>query len=400
MRINVAVPEAHVQPSVLNAALEATTRLNEAMIRKGDVPTFDKALPGLQWRPEPPGDEHFDHAGVVIGRGWGDCDDLAPYHAASLRVTGHDPDATAEVKRSGPKRWHAIVVRGDGSIDDPSAAAGMHEYARAHGVVGVGLPPMSLPSSGVDGTYIARPQLALRPVLDSLNREPEAWQARADLPWHASPEQSPTDIAMVSLHASPISSQAIVGACRGAAELAEANGLDDEFIDRLDCVADACEGADWEDLADEYGEDHATAAGYFIDGFFGGLKRAVRRVVPRQVRKVASYAMPGELLSRAVPQQFRPFVAPHRLLTQRGQRHARQGLSQALPLATAAAPFIPGVGPVAAAAMQMASPHLQRLLQSGQHLPPGTPMQPMPPMQQSPWVQYGQMPYGFPMSFG
>lgn len=358
MRINVAVPEAHVGPEVLNAALEATTRLNESLIEQGEVPLFEQALAhGVTWKPEPPGDEHFDHAKVVLGRKWGDCDDLAPYHAASLRATGEDPHARAIVKRSGPKRWHAIVRRGNGAIDDPSAAAGMHEYVARHGlsgIMGAGLVSMFPQTSGVDGTYVRRPALALRPI-SAYGNAPEAWQARADLPWHWMPGESPTDIAMASLHASPISSQAIVGACRGAALLGEANDIEDDVLDRLDCIADACEGWEWEDLADEYGEEHATAAGELVDGFFGKLVRAVTA----PVRAVASpliktVATPVLNVARMVP----------------GVSPALNLASKALPIASAVAPFIPGIGPVASMALQAASPALQDVLRSGRHLPP------------------------------
>ena len=134
MRIRIAVPENHVDPSVIDAALEAVTRLDHSQIASGDVPLFNMQSPGVRWRPENMGDEHFDHAGTVIARGWGDCDDLAPWHAASLRATGEDPGATAIVVPSGPEMYHAIVRRSDGSNDDPSVAAGM----RAKSVVGDG----------------------------------------------------------------------------------------------------------------------------------------------------------------------------------------------------------------------------------------------------------------------
>lgn len=131
MRIRLAVPEAHVTPEIINAALEATTRTDEELIRSGVVPTAREAIAGgVKWRPEPPGDEHFDAATTVMQRGHGDCDDLASWHSASLRVTGEDPGATTQVVPSGPNAWHAVTVRSDGAIDDPSAAAGMYDYYR------------------------------------------------------------------------------------------------------------------------------------------------------------------------------------------------------------------------------------------------------------------------------
>lgn len=355
MRINVAIPEPYVKAPILDAALEGVTRLNEALLREGSVPIFAKVKDRVRWRPEPPGQEHFDHAAKVMSRGWGDCDDLAPWHAASLRVTGKDPGARAVVKRSGQKRWHAIVKRSDGRIEDPSLAAGMPGPggSAASGINGAVLPTMFAPTvSGVDGTYIARPQLAIRPLRDRQGQV-EAWQARADLPWHWQPRgDSPGDIAMASLHRSPVSSQAIVGACRGAIKLGMASGyMHEDHLDRVGAIADMCEGASWEEVADEYGPDHATAAGALVNGFFGGLRRAASKLVKPAVTMAAA-----------------PFG---------GMGTIRRVMPFAMPLAQKALPFVPGVGPAAALALQYASPMLQQAIQERAHEPP--PMRAEPP---------------------
>jgi hypothetical protein len=132
MRIRLGVPSqlsGAEKQDVMNAALESVTRANEGLIHRG-LPTFDEAGPGkrFRWRPEPPGDEHFDIASTILRRGWGDCDDIAPYAAASLRATGEDPHARAIVIPSAsgvPGRWHAIVERSSGELEDPSITAGM-----------------------------------------------------------------------------------------------------------------------------------------------------------------------------------------------------------------------------------------------------------------------------------
>lgn len=163
MRIRLAVPDAAIKPDVLDAALEAVTRTNERLIDEGHVPLADEAIAkGVKWKPEPPGDEHFDHAMTVVKRGWGDCDDLAPYQAASLRVTGEDPGARAFVKKTGPGRWHAMVERSDGSIEDPSADAGMYEYRS----------PIQPKLTGP----IGMPHIATK-------RVGPLWAARCDAPW-------------------------------------------------------------------------------------------------------------------------------------------------------------------------------------------------------------------------
>lgn len=330
MRVNVAIPEAHVSRPVLDAALEATTRLDETLLAKGVVPPFRKAVNAVRWKPEPPGDEHFDHAAVVLGRGWGDCDDLAPWHAASLRASGEDPGAKAFVKKSGPNRWHAVVRRSDGSVDDPSREAGM---GQTNGVLGGALPMMMQPSSvvgGEVGTYLMRPQLALRPIFDRAG-QPEAWESRADLPWHWVPGKSPADVAMVSLHASPVSSQAVTGACQGLIDLGEANDVDDDILDRAAAIADGCDGASYEDLEDQYGPEHALAASQIVGSFFGGLGRSFKR------------------LGRNVAKPFARMAV----------KYAPDVLS-----------FVPGAGPAAAMALRHASPHLQRALASKKTMHP------------------------------
>lgn len=128
MRIRLGVPRdanRDEKEAILNAALESVTQADLAQLARGAPTAREGIARGVRWKPEPPGDEHFDLAGTVLKRGWGDCDDLAPWHAASLRLTGEDPEAYAFVRPSGPNRWHAVVQRSDGRVDDPSKAAGM-----------------------------------------------------------------------------------------------------------------------------------------------------------------------------------------------------------------------------------------------------------------------------------
>lgn len=168
----------------------------------------------------------------------------------------------------------------------------------------------------------------MRPV-PSLRGEPEAWQARTDLPWHWRPGKSPTDIAMVSLHRSPISDQALVGAVHGAIKLGEAAGFSDEHsLDRLAAIRDMCEGASYEEIEDEYGREHADAAAHVVGSFFGKIFKTVKKVATPVVKAVTS------------------------------------------PIARKAIQFIPGVGPVASSALDVASPALRAMVSKGQHLPP------------------------------
>lgn len=128
MRIALAIPDAAVTPEFIEGALEAATLGNQALLRDGMAPTASSLLrAGAKWRPEPKswGAEHFDLLPTIGARGWGDCDDWAPGLAAELRHTGEDPGARAVIRRSGAKRWHALVQQSDGTILDPSKWAGM-----------------------------------------------------------------------------------------------------------------------------------------------------------------------------------------------------------------------------------------------------------------------------------
>jgi hypothetical protein len=286
VRLNIAIPEAHVKAPVLDGALEAVTRLNESMIKAGGPTSHDLLAKGAIWQPEPPGQEHFDHGGKIEERGWGDCDDWAPLHAATLRVTGVDPGAVARVRKTGPKRWHATVYRSDGTEDDPSVKAGMGG-SRSNGIRGATLPLMLPSVHGVGGSFIATPHLALRPVADR-HGQLEAWQARADLPWHWQPTGGPADTAMVSLHQSPVSSQAVCGAVRGAFRIGLASGqADPEHLKRMSAIADACEGYSWEEINEVYGPEHADAASQIVGSFFGKAFKKLGKIAKGAVKLAA-----------------------------------------------------------------------------------------------------------------
>lgn len=354
MRLNVAIPEAHVSAPVLDAALEATTRLNESMLQAGQVPPFDTALKSVRWKPEPFDEEHFDHAHEVIKRGWGDCDDLAPYHAASLRHTGEDPGAKAIVRRSGPKRWHAVVQRSDGRIEDPSKAAGMGRGVNGveeYGVAGAVLPLMyPVP---VGGAYIVRPSIAMRPVRGE-------WQARADLPWnwreHLYDKPSPTDYAMVSLHQDPVASTALTGAIDGACLVGEVCGIaDPEHIDRLCCLSDAIEGADYYELARIYGDEHAAAATQFVGSFFKQLGKVAKGVVKAATAPARATLHAGASLTKHIP-GIGPVSAALMNSAAKAAAGDPKGLAEIAknPLTAKLVQFVPGVGPIASEALKEA----------------------------------------------
>jgi hypothetical protein len=346
MRIAVAVPEAEVTKPVLDAALESVTRLNEQLLKEGSVPTFDRALAkGLRWKPEPPGDEHFDHAGIIVKRKWGDCDDIAPYYAATLRHTGKDPDAQAVARRSGPHRWHAEVMRGDGSIEDPSRMAGMGQKEQQ--LVGAALPQMTPTCEGIDGVWMPRPNLAIRPLNNG------NWQARVDMPWfyqhnkHAK-QLTPTDYAMAVLHSTPIARQALTGAIEGACRFGEVAGFaHPDHIDRLCAIADACDGIDIGQIREVYGDENARAAQQIVGSVFGKLKKVVKAV-----RKIATAPVTMPLHAAQKFAVHIPGVGHVAASTLRLAERAASGDPKAAidimksPVGKALVTMIPGVGPV------------------------------------------------------
>lgn len=265
MRIRLAMPDGHISPEALNAALEATTLTNESLLKAGLVPLAKEAIArGVKWKPEPPGDEHFDLATTVIGRGWGDCDDLAPYEAASLRVTGVDPGARAVVKRSGPKRWHAVVVTSDGQIRDPSKWAGMGR--RGAGVNGVGgeAAPRFAPLVSPLQPGLVAPRVALNLV---------PWRGgyagRVDIPLGMGP-------ALASNSFSVDPRLAMLNALRGASVVGEACSADPECLLRVTGIHDMLdpEGADPREVAEALNYVSPQVAGDVV-GFLPALTAAI-----------------------------------------------------------------------------------------------------------------------------
>jgi hypothetical protein len=167
VRLRLAVPDEYVTPEFIEAGLEAATRGNQAMLARGASPLASQLIArGAKWKPENFSDgEHFDLLPTIAGRMWGDCDDWAPGVAAELRHTGEDPGAKAIIRKSGPKRWHALVQTSDGAIHDPSRWAGMPlgGAMKRPAVARVKFP------KGAVGAFIAKPS-------------GDGWSARCDLP--------------------------------------------------------------------------------------------------------------------------------------------------------------------------------------------------------------------------
>jgi hypothetical protein len=283
MRIRLALPEQALHESerkeVLDAALEAVTRAATPLVARRKVPTAAAAIKAgrVRWKPEPPGDEHFDLPSTVLARGWGDCDDLAPWHAASLRASGVDPRARAVVKKSGPARWHALVKRGDGSIEDPSVAAGMGSgvsgYGGYPGVVGALADPMF-------------PAARLATAVYPLARR--GWAGRCDirdrrLPWHWS---------ALTMGMGPAAAAA--RAIRSAHRVAGEGFISDWDSMRLGATHDLLMGADPDEVAEALEQMGVLDFDNQEDvGFFGGLLKAAGSLVKGPLGNIAASVIPG-----------------------------------------------------------------------------------------------------------
>jgi len=244
--VRIAIPDRNVTAPVLDAGLEAVTRLNEALIAEGHAPTFSQAVKnGLQWKPEPPGAERFDHAMKTTARGWGDCDDLAPHRAAELRVTGIDPAARARVYKSGPGRWHAIVERGNGTLEDPSRTAGMRvrEGSRAAGIAPAVVGAMGCASVG----GAVRPFVAVR-------RDNAGYLARVDVPI-----EGDASLSCVQHGRSP--SHALSGCMAGACMVGSASGMvPDDALDKMWALHGLMKGGSLADVTKVCGAEAAKDA--------------------------------------------------------------------------------------------------------------------------------------------
>lgn len=276
MRIRLAVPDAQVSPEVLNAALEAVTRTNEGLIASGAAPPFDEALrKGVKWRPEPPGDEHFDHARTVIARKHGDCDDLAPYAAATHRLHGTDPGARAIVVPvpHKPGNWHAVVEHSDGTLSDPSADAGMHDWRQ---------PVQPRLRGNRNAPHVSTAQVS-----------GGAYVARCDVPWHG------TRLA-VSGHGYgetlyEAMSDAIQGACLVGHHVAHP-----DHITRLEGVNAIVCGADPREVAEVL---HMNGQGHAVGSIFSDVAHFAKKAVSTIAHKpgMLNVAWVADAIARKVP---------------------------------------------------------------------------------------------------
>ena len=121
MRIEITVP---ANLATLTALLEGLTIANMWLLRNhSQLPPLYQS--GVRYKAEPPGEEKWEIATRVYAQGFGDCEDLAAWRAAELRLAGETNARAIGIKAGRKRRWHAVVKRADGTIEDPSRALGM-----------------------------------------------------------------------------------------------------------------------------------------------------------------------------------------------------------------------------------------------------------------------------------
>ncbi len=122
-----ALPALNVPSSAAtySAALEGLVGVDEIILRDnpGLPPVYAS---GVKYKLKP--HRVWRYPNEIIGDGWADCEGLTGWRVAELRVSGADPGAKPFVYKTGKRRWHAVVGRSDGWIEDPSIVCGMREH--------------------------------------------------------------------------------------------------------------------------------------------------------------------------------------------------------------------------------------------------------------------------------
>ena len=119
VRLDMAVPAI---PGVLEGILEGLVLANCELMDRSALPPLYYS--GVRYRRERSGRDKWQTCEQVYSNRSGDCEDLCAWRTAELRRRGEDL-AECIVRKAGPKMWHVLVLRADGSIEDPSRILGM-----------------------------------------------------------------------------------------------------------------------------------------------------------------------------------------------------------------------------------------------------------------------------------
>lgn len=106
-------------PELIEALLEGVTVANHILLSRRRYPLLYRS--GVRYRRETK--ERWLLVPQILRQGFDDCEGLAGWRAAELRMAGIPARVT--VVKGTRARWHAVVLLPDGSIEDPSARLGM-----------------------------------------------------------------------------------------------------------------------------------------------------------------------------------------------------------------------------------------------------------------------------------
>lgn len=109
--------------SAVQVFLTALQLVDQDQLRSGRYPALYRS--GVRYQREPRGREDWQTVSRAYRAKVADCEDLAAWRAAELVVTGEDSGARAVIKRVRPGLIHCLVMRGNGSMEDPSRLLGM-----------------------------------------------------------------------------------------------------------------------------------------------------------------------------------------------------------------------------------------------------------------------------------
>lgn len=119
------IETARLDGRIVEHLCEALVRIDLDHLRQ--VPTLPIYECGVRYAREPRGQERWASVPIVLGRQTGDCEDLACWRVAELRLSG-DGQARAVWRSQRTARgwlYHVLVRHGSGELEDPSRLLGM-----------------------------------------------------------------------------------------------------------------------------------------------------------------------------------------------------------------------------------------------------------------------------------
>lgn len=109
---------------VLLLLMECLSQINILWLKKNKAPPLYKS--GVRYEREPQGIENWQDIPHILANGVGDCEDLACWRIAELRLHGIKARPYIKWRRdNGLTTYHALVMWPNQKIEDPSLALGM-----------------------------------------------------------------------------------------------------------------------------------------------------------------------------------------------------------------------------------------------------------------------------------